>query len=274
MSTLFGPPRTWPDQDLIGRSSEFDPALALAAYRCGVFPMPLDVLDDDMGWWSPMRRGVLPLDGIRVSRSLRQSARRYTTTVDSAFDHVIAACADPARPGGWIDARVAAVYARLFEGGYVHSVETWDDTGRLVGGLYGVSLGALFAGESMFHDPRYGRDASKVALLRLAEILQARPDDDVLLDVQWVTPHLASLGAVEIPRADYLRRLSDALERPDTVWPPAATPRHGPSGRSTGASPAETHPPPGPLVPPGRSPGPGCGRPSSPHRVDSCASGH
>jgi len=225
LSTLFGPPRTWPDQDLIGRSAEFDPALVLGAYRCGVFPMPLEVLADDMGWWSPMRRGVLPLDRLRVSRSLRQSTQRYATTVDSAFDLVVSACADPARPGGWIDARIAAVYTRLFEAGYVHSVETWDDTARLVGGLYGVSLGGLFAGESMFHDPRLGRDASKVALLRLAEILQARPDGDVLLDVQWVTPHLASLGAVEIPRAEYLRRLSAALDQPDTVWPVATTSR-------------------------------------------------
>jgi len=221
LSRLFGPPRTWPQQDLIGRSEQFDAELALAAYRCGVFPMPLDVLGADMGWWSPLHRGVLPLDGLRVSHSLRQSARRYATTVDTAFDAVLAACADPRRPGAWIDARVRTVYRALFQAGHVHSVETWDDAGRLVGGLYGVSLGGLFAGESMFHDPQRGRDASKVALLRLAEILRGRPDGDALVDVQWVTPHLATLGAVAIPRLEYLRRLSDALERPPTVWPAA-----------------------------------------------------
>ena len=219
LSTLFGPPRTWPRQDLIGRSEQFDAGLALAAYRCGVFPMPLDVLGDDMGWWSPLRRGVLPVDALRVSHSLRQSVRRYVTTVDAAFDVVLDACADPDRYGAWIDARIASAYRELHREGHVHSVETWDDAGRLVGGLYGVSLGGLFAGESMWHDPDYGRDASKVALIRLAEVLCDRPDGPPLVDVQWLTPHLASLGAVEIPRSEYLRRLADALERPETAWP-------------------------------------------------------
>ncbi|MCL2316230.1 MAG: leucyl/phenylalanyl-tRNA--protein transferase [Actinomycetia bacterium] len=227
LSMLFGPPGTWPRQDLIGRSDQFDAGLVLAAYRCGVFPMPLDVLGDDMGWWSPAHRGVLPLPALRVSHSLRQSARRHTTTVDAAFERVMDGCADPARPDGWIDARVRTVYTRLFEQGHVHSVETWDEDGRLVGGLYGVSLGALFAGESMFHDRACGRDASKVALLRLVDVLRARPDGDALLDVQWLTPHLASLGAVAIPRVEYLRRLSAALEAPDTVWPEASASRRG-----------------------------------------------
>jgi leucyl/phenylalanyl-tRNA--protein transferase len=119
------------------------------------------------------------------------------------------------------------VYTRLFEAGFVHSVETWDASGRLVGGLYGVSLGGLFAGESMFHDERFGRDASKVALLRLASQLCVRDDGPALLDVQWVTPHLASLGAYEISRDDYLARLSEALDRDDTVWPLAAQSRRG-----------------------------------------------
>jgi leucyl/phenylalanyl-tRNA--protein transferase len=149
------------------------------------------------------------------------------TTVDAAFALVLAACGAPSRPDGWIDARIGAVYTRLFEAGFVHSVETWDTTGRLVGGLYGVSLGGLFAGESMFHDARFGRDASKVALMRLVSQLCARADGTALLDVQWVTPHLASLGAYEIGRDEYLARLSAALERPDTVWPLAAQSRRG-----------------------------------------------
>jgi len=227
LSMLFGSPDSWPDQDLVGRSPWFDAGLALEAYRCGVFPMPIDVLGDDMGWWSPVRRGVIELSALRVSHSLAQSAKRYVTTVDAAFDLVLAGCADPARPDGWIDARVSAVYTRLFEAGFVHSVETWDADGRLVGGLYGVSLGGLFAGESMFHDPRLGRDASKVALLRLADVLRARPSGHALLDVQWVTPHLASLGATEISRGAYLARLPDALEEPDTVWPLPAQSRRG-----------------------------------------------
>ena len=219
LAHLFGPPDDWPSADLIAFSDEFDAPLALAAYRSGVFPMPLHVgaFEHQMGWWSPVHRGVLPLAGVRVSHSLRQSAKKYRTTVDTAFDEVIRRCADPDRPGGWIDEAIVDVYTELFEAGIVHSVETWDADGRLVGGLYGVSLNGMFAGESMFHDPQFGRDASKVALLRLTRIL----DDghNRLLDVQWRTGHLASLGAVEIPRGVYLRRLDAALGQPPVVWP-------------------------------------------------------
>ncbi|MFV0430453.1 MAG: leucyl/phenylalanyl-tRNA--protein transferase [Arachnia sp.] len=214
LDTLFGPPDQWPRQDLIGFSDEFDPGTALMAYRCGVFPMPLnsDQFADQMGWWSPMRRAHLPLERLRVTRSLRQSARKYTTTVDRAFLEVIDACADPSRPDGWIDARVRSAFGVLHQVGYVHSVETWDAQGRLVGGLYGVHQNGMFAGESMFHDPTHGRDASKVALLRLAiELARARVR---LLDVQWLTPHLTSLGAVAIPRPEYLSLLGQALDEP------------------------------------------------------------
>ena len=163
-----------------------------------------------MGWWSPLRRAVLPPGGLRITRSLRKTAARYTTTVDRAFPDVLAACADPKRPDGWIDDRIAFAYTALNQAGYAHSVETWDSDGRLVGGLYGVHQAGMFAGESMFHHPELGRDASKVALLRLvAELARARID---LLDVQWLTPHLASLGVVELSRRDYLARLGVALE--------------------------------------------------------------
>lgn len=216
LGVTFGRPEDWPGQDLIGYSEEFSPGLALEAYSCGVFPMPIDHDGEEMGWWSPMQRGLLPIHGLHVTRSLRKSARRYTTTVDRAFDDVLAACGDPARDGGWIDARIQDAYTTLHAKGWVHSVETWDADGRLVGGLYGVHVGGVFAGESMFHDPDRGRDASKVALLRLAvELAWAGVR---LLDVQWLTEHLGSLGAYEVPRAEYLARLSLALELPQLPW--------------------------------------------------------
>lgn len=219
LANVFGPWALWPEQDLIAFSTEFDDELALAAYCSGVFPMPLHEtgFDGEMGWWSPVERGILPLDGLKVARSLRKTARRYTTTVDAAFDRVLAACGDPSRPDGWIDDDIRRAYTALFERGVVHSVETWDAEGRLVGGLYGVSVGGLFAGESMFHDPALGRDASKVALLRLAAML----DDGLparLVDVQWRTDHLATLGVVEVPREHYLALLDDALDAPGVDW--------------------------------------------------------
>lgn len=215
---LFGPPDQWPDQDLIGYSEEFDPGLALLAYRSGVFPMPLDsdVIAGNMGWWSPVHRGIIQPIEVRISRSLRKSARRYTTTVDVAFDEVLAGCRDPAREFGWIDERISGVYTALHRDGYVHSVETWDSAGRLVGGLYGVHVGGMFAGESMFHHPELGTDASKVALLRLVTELRRAGVD--LLDVQWLTPHLASLGAREVSRARYLELLSASLAKPYRRW--------------------------------------------------------
>ena len=216
LGATFGRPAEWPGQDLIGYSDEFSPGLALEAYSCGVFPMPIEHDGEEMGWWSPMHRGLLPIRGLHVTRSLRKSARRYVTTVDAAFDEVLAACADPSRDGGWIDARIREAYTALHEKGWVHSVETWDADGRLVGGLYGVHVGAVFAGESMFHDPVLGRDASKVALLRLAVELAGA--GVALLDVQWLTEHLGTLGAYEIPRPEYLSRLSVALELPRRPW--------------------------------------------------------
>lgn len=219
LAQLFGPPEEWPQQDLIGFTDEFDQLLAIGAYMSGVFPMPvMDTVDYDqtMGWWSPLRRGILPPQELKVSRSLAKSVNRYHTTVDQAFPRVLRGCADPRRDGGWIEGRIVEVYTQLFERGFVHSVETWDADGRLVGGLYGVSLGAMFAGESMFHDPVYGRDASKVALVRLAEELISH--DVELLDVQWVTDHLSSLGAFDVSRAEYLERLSDALDGLPPDW--------------------------------------------------------
>jgi len=196
--------------DLVAIGADLEPGTLLAAYRRGLFPMPSGSPGDPMYWFCPVRRGVIPLEDVRVSRSLRRSRRDFEIRVDTAFDEVVAGCADPSRASGWIDGEIAAAYARLHRLGWAHSVEAWRD-GRLVGGLYGVAIGGLFAGESMFHRER---DASKVALLGLVDLLDDEHAEERLLDVQWLTPHLNTLGAVEIPRAAYLRRLAVALNLP------------------------------------------------------------
>lgn len=209
----FPDPNTADALGVVGVGADLEPGTLLSAYRQGIFPMPLHPRGP-MGWWSPDPRGVIPLDGLRVSRSLARSCRRYEIRVDTAFHDVVAACADPSRPDGWITAPIVAAYERLHELGWAHSVEAWDDDG-LAGGLYGVAVGGLFAGESMFHR---GADASKVALVALVRIL----DDGVpgrLLDVQWVTDHLETLGAVAISRHEYLSRLRIATEVvPPMIW--------------------------------------------------------
>ncbi len=204
-----------PRDDLVAVGADLEPGTVLAAYRSGLFPMPLGSARDPMGWWSPVRRGVLPLDALVVSRSLRRSCRDLEIRVDTAFAEVIEACADPRRPHGWIDRRIRAAYLRLHELGWAHSVETWRG-GRLVGGLYGLSIGGLFAGESMFHRDR---DASKVALVGLVDLLADKHAGDRLVDVQWRTEHLATLGVGEVRRADYLRRLPALLDVPAPAWP-------------------------------------------------------
>jgi leucyl/phenylalanyl-tRNA---protein transferase len=198
------------DDDMVGLGADLEPGTLIAAYRRGLFPMPTDAPGMPMLWWSPQERGVLPLDGVHASRSLRQSARRMDVRVDTAFDEVIAACADPARDSGWIDEAILAAYTELHELGWAHSVEAWRD-GELVGGLYGVAIGGLFAGESMFHR---ARDASKVALLGLVDILRDEHADRRLLDVQWRTPHLASLGVITVSRPSYLAMLADTVDVP------------------------------------------------------------
>jgi leucyl/phenylalanyl-tRNA---protein transferase len=213
----FGSPEQWRHDDLIGVSRAFDEDLALAAYECGVFPMP--TRPGLMGWYSPLDRAILPLDGLRISRSLRKSIKRYQVRIDTAFGAVLDGCADRRRPSGWITASVRRVYSRLHRRGVVHSVEAWTLDSELAGGLYGVSIGGLFAGESMFYRPDIGRDASKVALVALVDLLRRAGPENRLLDVQWQTPHLASLGAVELPRGEYLRRLEAALRLPQPDWP-------------------------------------------------------
>jgi len=170
-----------------------------------------------MGWWSPDPRGVLPVEGIHVSRSLHRARRRFAITVDTAFDEVVAACGDPRRPHGWITPPLRRAYRRMFDLGWAHSVEARTGDGALAGGVFGLAIGGLFAGESMFHRET---DASKAALVALCELLAAGdgPPARRLFDVQWTTDHLSSLGAVDVPRPAYLQRLADALTLP---LPPA-----------------------------------------------------
>ena len=198
----------------LGIGADLEPATLLAAYRAGAFPMPVR-RRGPMGWFSPDPRGVIPLDGLRVSRSLRAACRRYEVRFDTAYDEVVRACADPRRPGGWIRRDIVAAYRRLHDLGWAHSVEAWavgpDGRQRLAGGLYGVAVGGLFAGESMFHRER---DASKVALVGLVDLLRTAGGSGRLLDVQWATEHLVRLGAVEVSRPTYLAMLSRALELP------------------------------------------------------------
>lgn len=209
---VFGDPARFdPTDDLVGIGADFAPGTLLAAYRHGLFPMPGDDSGDPPYWFCPVERGVLPLDRLVVSRSLRRAVRGFEIRVDTAVAEVIDACADPTRPSGWINREIRDAYLRLHELGWVHSVEAWRD-GRLEGGLYGVSLGGLFAGESMFHR---ARDASKVALVGLVDRLSDDRAGERLVDTQWVTPHLSTLGVTTISRSDYLRRLPDLLAVPE-----------------------------------------------------------
>lgn len=208
---VFGTPDPRTD-DLVAIGADLEPGTVLAAYRAGCFPMPLD---DELGWWSPVRRGVLELDGLKVSKSLRRSCRDFEIRVDTAFEEVIDGCADPRRDGGWIDADIRAAYLELHGLGWVHSVEAWRD-GELAGGLYGVAIGGLFAGESMFHRVR---DASKVALVGLVDLLRSAGATARLIDVQWRTDHLATLGVTDIHRDEYLARLPGVLATPlPEIW--------------------------------------------------------
>ncbi len=210
------------------------PGTVLNAYRQGLFPMPLEGWG--LGWWCPQRRGVLEPKGFRVSRSLRKSARRFATTVDQAFPEVLDGCADSDRQGDWIDQGIKTAYLTLHRLGWAHSVEVWLGD-ELAGGLYGVALGGLFAGESMFHR---ARDASKVALLRLVELL----DDGSrrLVDVQWPTPHLRSLGAVEVTRKRYLAELPALLAAPlPSSLTEGSSPPPSSTSRSRGSAAAQAH---------------------------------
>ena len=202
----FSPPSAWPDSDLLALAGDLEPSTVIDAYRRGMFPMGVSELGDRLGWWSPDPRGILPLDGLRVTRSMRQSVKRYEIRVDTCFTRVMRACAAPSRGPTWITEEFIEGYARLHELGWAHSVEVFDRRSELAGGLYGLRIDGYFSGESMFH---IERDASKVALMALVDLM--RSSAMTLLDVQWCSEHLASLGAIAIPRSAYLVRLAAAL---------------------------------------------------------------
>jgi leucyl/phenylalanyl-tRNA--protein transferase len=183
-----------------------EPDLLLQGYRLGVFPMAME--DDSIGWFSPDPRAILPLEDFHVPHALRRVVRRkfFEIKIDNAFSEVVEACAQ--RENTWINREIIESYTRLHGLGYAHSIEAWRE-GKLAGGLYGVAVGGAFFGESMFHRVT---DASKIALVALVQHLRSRKF--VLLDTQWLTPHLQQFGGSEISRSHYLRLLRSAVELP------------------------------------------------------------
>ena len=207
-------------------SSEITPSVLLCAYACGIFPMSESADDPTIFWVEPEKRGIIPLNGFRVSSRLARTVRSdvFRVTVNTAFKQTIAGCAapQPGRDDTWINGRIRDLYTSLHEIGHCHSVEAWHDD-QLVGGLYGVSLGRAFFGESMFHTER---DASKVALVHLVARLVA--GGFVLLDTQFVTDHLRTFGAIEVPRRRYRALLDDAVTgQADFLALPASPPVTG-----------------------------------------------
>ncbi|MEQ8354193.1 MAG: leucyl/phenylalanyl-tRNA--protein transferase [Kiloniellaceae bacterium] len=195
---------------------QLTPDLLLRAYAIGIFPMAESRIDPELHWIDPDLRGVLPLDKLHVPRKLRAKIRRgdFEVRCNTGFHEVIRGCAEPAenRPDTWINPVIEQLYKELYEMGFAHSVECWQGD-ELVGGLYGVSLGAAFFGESMFSR---ASDASKVALVEL--VLRLRKGGFLLLDTQFTTPHLSRFGAREIPREDYRRRLTKAVSSQATFY--------------------------------------------------------
>lgn len=197
---------------------QLTPDLLVAAYAQGVFPMARSRHAPAVEWFSPDPRAILPLDAVRLPRSLRQKLRSrcFELRRDTAFEQVVRACARPRRrePESWINGQIIEAFTDLHRLGIAHSVEAWRD-GKLVGGLYGVALGAAFFGESMFHLPGAGTDASKVCLAHLVAHLRHRGFE--LLDVQINSDHMRRFGAIDIPRRRYFRLLEDALGK-DRSW--------------------------------------------------------
>lgn len=213
-----------------GTADEITPDILLRAYAMGIFPMSDGREDPDIHWVDPRHRGILPLDQFHISRSLAKCIRsgRFRVTTDTAFEAVVEACADRAET--WISHRIQRLYMQLQHLGFAHSVEVWEDA-ALVGGVYGVTLGAAFFGESMFSR---ATDASKVALAHAVHRLRA--GGFRLFDTQFLTPHLASLGGQEIPRAEYHRMLGDALGESAVFDPPGYSPSAGSVASGSGAA--------------------------------------
>jgi len=215
---FFPNPETADEEGVVAIGGDLSPERLIAAYRRGIFPWPVFGEGFPIPWVSPDPRAIIELDGLHVSRRLRRTIRsgRFSVTYDRDFAGVIAGCAEPRANDAdtWITSEMIAAYQRLHQLGHAHSVETWRE-GRLVGGVYGVAIGGLFSGESMFYREH---DASKVALVHLVEHLKRR--GHVLLDVQQWTPHTGRLGAIVIPRREYLARLRHAVELPVTFRSP------------------------------------------------------
>jgi len=198
-----------PQDDLVILGADLKPETVIDSYRHGIFPMHIEVANKrEIGWWSPQQRGILPLDKINISKSLQKSMKKFRVTFDQAFDQVIDGCGDDKRPQGWINKEIKIAYKKLFELGYVHSVEVWNKKDELVGGLYGVEVNGLFAGESMFHKET---DASKTAMVYLVNQLKEAGGERIF-DVQWQTPHLKSMGVTKIPRSKYLSILPEVMK--------------------------------------------------------------
>jgi leucyl/phenylalanyl-tRNA--protein transferase len=203
----FPSPQEWSsDDDVVAVGADLAPDTLLYAYSHGMFPMYVGSKNRDLGWWSPVARGVIPLNGLRVTRSMKQSARKFSVTFNQSFAEVMHQCASAHTKGQWITQEFIDAYCVLHTLGHAHSVEVWDSNHHLIGGLYGVRINNFFAGESMFH---LQRDASKVAVMHLVEAMNTA--GMALLDTQWCTDHLATLGCIEVPRTEYLKLLAQAI---------------------------------------------------------------
>jgi len=202
----LNPNLTWPKLTSFG--SNWNPETLLTAYQAGLFPMPyeIDGQESAIGWWSPQPRAIFHPGDIHVSRSLRAAQKKFRVTIDLDFEAVIRACGNPNRASGWINEDVISAFLTLHNLGIAHSIEVWDEDNQLAGGLYGLELGGLFAGESMFH---VAKNASKVALAHLAELLD--DGNGRLIDTQWMTSHLQSMGAKPIDRVEYCQKLPKLL---------------------------------------------------------------
>ncbi len=228
------PPSRWEfpstenlDSDFVGVGGDLHPGTLLEAYRRGIFAMPVSLGKKaaeqppaktpspkshpqlTLGWWSPNPRGVLVPKDIHLSRSLKRSRRRFKVTVDLEFEAVVAGCRAAHSKGVWLTPEMQQAYKSLFDLGWAHSIEVWEPQGQLVGGLFGIAIGQLFTGESMFSA---ATDASKTAMAALAESMSDQPGS--LIDVQWQTRHLKSLGVTEISRADYEARIAELVKLP------------------------------------------------------------
>jgi len=207
----FPSPELWPnDYDIVAYEADLETDTLLYAYAHGMFPMFVKMRlfssEETLAWWSPVDRGVIPLDKLRITRSMRKSAQKFTCSINQAFTKVMTLCGSMRTDGNWINPEIIDAYTKLHDEGHAHSVEVWNEAGELVGGLYGVRINRFFAGEYMFH---IQTDASKVALMHLVALMTL--DGMELLDTQWRTEHLETLGCIAIPREEYLQLLASAI---------------------------------------------------------------